>query len=244
MKRRWCEVSDYIKIALFGAAGKMGRELLQNAERFPGVRIAYGYDAKQIGERVEGITIVAAPSALPEDVRVVMDFSAAGAVLEHLESALSAGSAFLCGVTGLAQDVMNELRAAANEIPVLHAANFAPGMNVMFVLAQQTAQALPDYTRHIIETHHAAKKDAPSGTALRLAKAIEDVTGNETEITALRMGDVAGEHRLIFGGPGERLEIVHRADSRAVFAVGALRAAEWLAKKSPGFYGMKEVMGE
>jgi 4-hydroxy-tetrahydrodipicolinate reductase len=243
MKRRRCEMSDFIVIALFGAAGKMGREILGKAERFPALRVAYAYDVTHVGEGVHGVKIKAAPAELPEDVRLVMDFSAAGAVLEHLELALNTSAAFLCGMTGLAPEIMNELRAAANEIPVLHSANFAPGMNVMFALAQQTAQALPDYARHIIETHHTAKKDAPSGTALRLAKSIEDVTGNETEITALRMGDVAGEHRLIFGGPGERLEIVHRADSRAVFAVGALRAAEWLAIKSPGFYGMKEVMG-
>jgi 4-hydroxy-tetrahydrodipicolinate reductase len=236
-------MSEAVSIALFGAAGRMGREILANAERFPALRIAYGYDAAHVGEGVHGVKIKAAPAELSEDVRLVMDFSAARAVLEHLELALNPGAAFLCGVTGLEQDVLNELRAAANEIPVLHSANFAPGMNVMFALAQQTAQALPDYARQIIEMHHTAKKDSPSGTALRLAKTIEDVTGDDTEITALRMGDVAGEHRMIFGGPGERLEIVHRADSRAVFAVGALRAAEWLAKKSPGFYSMAEVMG-
>jgi 4-hydroxy-tetrahydrodipicolinate reductase len=230
--------------ALFGAAGRMGREILKQAWRTDEIRIALGYDLTQAGEIIETVTILTPPEQLPPEVRVLLDFSTAEAVLEHLNLALNAGCAYVCGVTGLPDEVMNELRASANEIPVLYAANFSQGMTVMTMLAKTAASTLRGYERHIVEIHHAEKKDVPSGTALHLAQAVAEAAGGETEITAVRMGDVTGEHRIIFGGPGERLEIIHRADSRAVFAVGALRAAAWIAKKSPGFYKMADVVEE
>jgi 4-hydroxy-tetrahydrodipicolinate reductase len=231
-------------VALFGAAGRTGREILRQAPHFDTLRLAYAYDTAHVGENIESLTVEAPPAQLPEDVRAVLDFSGAGAVLDHLNLALKAGAAYVCGVTGLSQDVMNELRASGNEIPILHSPNMAVGMNLMFHLSALTAKALPDYVRHIEEIHHSAKKDTPSGTALQLRDSIENATGEDTEITALRMGDVIGEHRVIFGGPGERLEIVHHADSRAVFAIGALHAVAWvLDHRSPGFFTMHDVLG-
>jgi len=237
-------MSEPAIVALFGAAGKMGREILKQAWRHEDLLIAYGYDLQSAGEIVETLTLEPPPETLPDDVKIILDFSAAEAVLGNLELALRQGAAYLCGVTGLADEIMNELRASANEIPILHSPNLSPGMNVMFRLAQLAAKNLPDYARHIFELHHAEKKDSPSGTALHLSRAVEEETGEATDITALRMGDVPGEHRFLLGGPGERLEIIHRADSRAVFAVGALRAASWLAKKQPGFYKMSDVLEE
>jgi len=231
-------------VALFGAAGRMGREILKQAPHFDQLCFAHAYDTAHIGEKIESLTIEAPPSVLPEDVRAILDFSAAPVVPKHLDLALKAGAAYVCGVTGLSDELMNQLRAAGNEIPVLHSPNMAVGMNLMFHLSALTAKALPDYVRHIEEIHHAAKKDTPSGTALRLRDSIENATGEDTEITALRMGDVVGEHRVIFGGPGERLEITHRADSRTVFAIGALRAVAWvLEHRSAGFYAMRDVLG-
>ncbi|MBU0509855.1 4-hydroxy-tetrahydrodipicolinate reductase [bacterium] len=228
--------------ALFGAAGRMGREILKQAWRHDELLIAYGYDVQNVGDVVETITVEKPPAKLPGDVKIVMDFSAAEAVLQNLERALEAGVPYLCGVTGLPEATGNELRASANEIPVFHSPNMSPGMNVMFRLAAYAAKRLPGYERHIFELHHTQKKDSPSGTALHLSRAVEEETGEETTITALRMGDVPGEHRFLLGGPGERLEIIHRADSRAVFAIGALRAAVWLVKRPPGFYKMGDVL--
>ena len=231
-------------VALFGAAGRMGREILKQASRFEQLRLTHAYDTAHIGEKIGSLTVEAPPANLPEDVRAVLDFSAAPVVLDHLDLALRAGVAYVCGVTGLSQEAMNELRASGNEIPVLHSPNMSVGMNLMFHLAALSVQILPDYARHVIEVHHTAKKDAPSGTALKLREAIEEATGESTEITTLRMGDVVGEHRLIFGGSGERLEITHRADSRTVFAFGALRALAWvLEHRSAGFYAMRDVLG-
>lgn len=230
--------------AVYGAAGRMGREVLRQAWRFDALNLKYGYDVSGAGEVVEKIKIQKPPKVLSDGVQLVLDFSVADAVLEHLELALTARAAYVCAVTGLPDEVMNELRASANKIPVLQSANFSAGMNVLFKLAVSAAHALPGYERHIFETHHAAKKDSPSGTALHLAGALREAGQGDTEITAVRMGDVTGEHRILFGGPGERLEIIHHADSRAVFAVGALRAAEWLIKhRSAGFYRMSDVLG-
>lgn len=237
-------MSDPARVVLFGAAGRMGREVLKQSWRQDTLDICYAYDVQGAGERIEKVTVVVPPTRLSEDVRLVMDFSTADAVLGNLDLALNQGAAYLCGVTGLPDSMMNELRASANEIPVLHSANFSAGMNVMFKLAVLVAHALPGYERHILETHHAEKKDLPSGTALHLAGAIREAGAGDTNITALRMGDVAGEHRIVFGGPGERLEIVHHADSRAVFAVGALRAAEWLIEhRTAGYHRMSDVLG-
>lgn len=235
-------MSEPAIVALFGAAGKMGREILNHAWRERELLVVYGYDVAGAGEIVETLTIEAPPITLPDDVRIVLDFSAAEAVLGNLDRALRQGAAYLCGVTGLAEDVMYELRASANEIPVLHSPNLSPGMNVMFRLAAMAAKRLPGYERHIFEVHHTQKKDSPSGTALHLSRSVEEETGEVTDITSLRMGDVPGEHRFLLGGPGERLEIIHHADSRAVFAVGALRAASWLARRQPGFYKMSDVL--
>jgi len=235
-------MSEPAVVVLFGAAGKMGREILRQSWREDELSIAYAYDSSHAGELVEKNTILAPPKSLPEDVRLVMDFSAANSVQSHLDLALDQRAAFLTGVTALPQEVLNELRAAANEIPVLCSPNMAAGMHVMFKIAALTAKSLPNYERHILEIHHTEKKDSPSGTALRLADSVRDAVKDETPITSLRMGDVTGEHRITFGGPGERIEIIHHADSRAVFAVGALRAANWLLHKSPGFYGMGDVL--
>lgn len=220
----------------------MGREILHAARDSAALHIARGYDVTGIGDRAETLTIEHEPQTLPPEIKLIIDFSAASAVLPHLDLALDAGVPYLTGVTGLPDATVNELRAAANEIPVLYSPNLSPGMNVMFRLAAQAARALPDFRRQILEIHHTRKLDSPSGTALQLAAVVDGETGGATEITALRMGDVTGEHRLFLGGPGERLEIIHRADSRAVFAAGALRAARWLLNKSPGFYNMADVI--
>jgi 4-hydroxy-tetrahydrodipicolinate reductase len=222
-------------VGLFGAAGRMGAEILRLGPEFAALDLRYRWDNRAPAEPV--------PAVLPANVTLAIDFSLATAVPAHLKLAQARGAAYLCGVTGLSEGVQVALQQAAQQIPVLWSPNMSVAMNLMFALAQTAARTLPDYARQIIETHHTQKKDAPSGTALRLNAAIHDTVHEDTAITALRMGDVVGEHRLIFGGPGERLEIIHRADSRAVFAAGALRAAVWLSSQCPGFYTMQNVLG-
>jgi 4-hydroxy-tetrahydrodipicolinate reductase len=236
-------MSDIIHAALFGAAGRMGREILSQAEDFPRVKITAGYDPAGAAQFFRKLQIEPEPGSLKPDVRVAIDFSICKAVPTNARIAARGRAAYLCGVTGLSHEILGILHDVAEKVPVLCAPNMSMGMNLMFGLAAKAAAALPDYGRQIIETHHLRKVDSPSGTAVRLAYAIDQVIGGKTEIISMRLGDVIGEHRLVLGGPGERLEIVHRADDRSVFAKGALRAAEWLVDRAPGFYSMADVLG-
>jgi len=236
-------MSDNYQVALFGAAGRMGREILVQADKFPRLKITHGYDPAGAAQFYKQLLIEPQPGSLMPEVRLAIDFSVREAVVSNAQITARAEAAYLCGVTGLQKETLEALHEVAKRIPVLCAPNMSMGMNLMFALAAKAAAALPDYKRQILETHHTDKKDAPSGTAIRLAYAIDQVTHNETEITSFRMGDVIGEHKLVLGGPGERIEIVHRADDRSVFAKGTLRAAEWLVDRSPGFYSMADVLG-
>ena len=236
-------MTEPLPLALYGAGGRMGREVLRLARSEERLVVRWAYDPSCAGQTVEGVLIEPASALQPPGLAVVLDFSLASAVPGNLAATRQNGSAYLCAVTGIDAAALTALHEASRDIPVLHSPNLSPAMNLMFALAQKAAATLPGYTRQIIETHHTQKKDAPSGTALKLEAAVRDAVDAETPITALRMGDVVGEHRLILGGPGERLELVHRADSRAVFASGALRAALWLASQGSGFYSMADVLG-
>jgi 4-hydroxy-tetrahydrodipicolinate reductase len=177
---------------------------------------------------------------------VVIDFSSDAGAREAAELAMRTGAALLVGTTALAPDTVNALRAASAKIPVLVAANTSAGVAVAAALTRTAASILgPVYDCSIVEAHHNAKKDAPSGTALRLADAARDGGArlNDTNIVSIRGGDVIGEHTVRFAAAGEYLEITHRATSRDLFARGALQAAAWLARQKPGWWTMNDVLG-
>jgi 4-hydroxy-tetrahydrodipicolinate reductase len=232
-----------ISVALFGAAGRMGRAILAEAQAADDLKIVHAYEKSGhdlIGGLVEGVRIEGTPQKIGKDTQVVVDFSTAEAALKHVHMAATARVPCVVGVTGISEKGHAELKRHAKAIPILWAPNMSPGMTMLFKLAPLLAKALPDYDRHIIETHHTQKKDAPSGSALMLQSALSE-TG-ETPITSLRLGDIAGEHRLILAGPGEQLELVHHAQSRRAFALGTLRAVRWVVSKEPGLYGMDDVL--
>ena len=138
------------------------------------------------------------------------------------------------------------IQEAAQSLPIVFASNFSVGVNVLFWLTRKAAELLErDFDPEIIETHHKMKKDAPSGTAKTLAEILkaEQKNQNEIPIQSIREGEVVGEHTVIFSGPGERLELTHRASSREIFARGALRAAKWIVGRPPGLYSMQDVLG-
>jgi len=232
-----------IHIALFGAAGRMGKVLLHEARTFPSLKITHAFDPAGAGQYFDDLMIEPKCYGVHDHVKVAIDFSTAGSVVENVQCCRQAKVNYVCGVTGVPENVKKELREAAKDIAVLHAPNMSPGMNVLFALVAEAAAALPGYEVYLSEAHHTKKVDAPSGTAVRIAEIIEDTIGKKPEVFSLRVGDVVGEHTLVLGGHGERLEITHRADSRAVFAHGAWRAAEWLADQPTGFYGMGDVLG-
>ena len=195
---------------------------------------------------------------------VVIDFSAASITAPLLSACRTNARPLVIGTTGHDVNQRTAIFDAAAEIPIVFAANYSVGVNTLFWLARETARILgPGFDLEIIEMHHRLKKDAPSGTARRLAEILSEArdvsyeentrhgrhgivgqrTASEIGIHAVRGGDVVGEHTVFFADAGERLELVHRASSRETFAVGALRAARWLQDRPPGLYDMEDVLG-
>jgi 4-hydroxy-tetrahydrodipicolinate reductase len=204
------------------------------------------------------------PRALEESAaQVAIDFTSPEATLGQAKAAAALGVALVIGTTGFSAEQRGELAEAAKRIPIVLAPNMSVGVNVMFKVAAQLAKALGDaFEIDVLEAHHHKKKDAPSGTALRIAEEIAQATGRtradfrlsregligerparEIGLATLRGGDVVGEHTVFYFGEGERLELTHRATSRDQFANGALRAARWVVGRPAGLYDMADVLG-
>lgn len=260
-------------LAIFGAAGRMGQRLIALASEDPTLRVVAAVerpDHPRLGDDAGTIAGVA-PLGIPLTDRprldgrmdVLIDFSHAAALAATLDAARAHGAAAIIGTTGLGAEHHALLDAAAHQLPVLQATNFSLVVNVLNRLAAEAARLLgPDYDIEILEAHHRFKQDAPSGTALTLARTLCDATGRDPETTlrfarhgheaprlpgeitvqTLRIGDHPGEHTAYFAALGERLELRHVATSRDSYARGALRAAVWLAARPPGRYTMADVL--
>jgi 4-hydroxy-tetrahydrodipicolinate reductase len=223
-----------------------------------------GQDAGGVYGAVSGIAVSDQVSAALTVSQVLIDFTRPEATFGHLESCAAAGVPLVIGTTGFDEDGKARIRDAARTIPVVFAPNMSVGVNLLMKLAELAAQVLQDgYDIEIIEAHHRHKVDAPSGTALGLGQAVaraldrdlarcavygrEGVTGERDPRTigfaTVRGGDIVGDHTLMFAGIGERVELTHKASSRATFAQGALRAAKWLQGREPGLYDMRDVLG-
>jgi 4-hydroxy-tetrahydrodipicolinate reductase len=201
--------------------------------------------------------------ALAPRADVVIDFTVASAAVCHTELCAERGVAIVLGATGIPDETKEQIRRLSAKIPVVLSPNYAVGVNVMFGLVRQAAALLGDaFDAEILEMHHKLKKDSPSGTAEGLAEVLVEALGRKRSdlcyarhgiigerppkqigVQALRGGDVVGDHTVFFAGEGERLEITHRATSRAQFANGAVRAAQWIVGKKPGMYDMQDVLG-
>jgi 4-hydroxy-tetrahydrodipicolinate reductase len=221
-----------VHVLLIGAAGRMGKSVLDLAQRDPEIDIAAQCD---LGDSIE-------PAMTNCDVAI--DFSQADSIDEICRAALKHGKPLVVGTTGHSQHQRKTIEETAHSVPIVLASNFSVGVNVLFWLTQKAAELLgTDFNPEIVETHHKMKKDAPSGTAKTLADILKAVRGSEISIQSIREGDVVGEHTVIFTGLGERLELTHRAANRGIFAGGALRAAKWIINKPPGLYTMQNVLG-
>ena len=178
---------------------------------------------------------------------VVIEFTSPEATISHLALALELRKPMVIGTTGLSESQLVTLRNASKAIPIVFSPNMSVGVNVLFELAQLAAQRLGlNYDVEVVEAHHKQKKDAPSGTAKRLAEglaAARQQPASAIPVHAIRAGDIVGDHTVILAGPSERLELTHRAHSRDVFAQGALRAAQFVVKQKPGLYDMSDVLG-
>jgi 4-hydroxy-tetrahydrodipicolinate reductase len=263
-----------VRIAVFGAGGKMGRAIVRAVAEAEGAVLAaaiehsdYPYlaaDASQMaGLTPSGVRVVDQPPAKGA-AEVWIDFSTPAAAVPNAQAAAAAGAAVVIGTTGVSATDKEKIAAIAKTIPIVLTPNMSMGMNVMLKLVADAARMLGQaYDIEIVETHHRAKRDAPSGTALRLGEAVAEATGRDLATTArferhgdigprtqseigmqtLRGGDVFGDHTVYFLGQGDRIEITHRASSRDTFAHGAVRAALWLAGKPAGLFDMRDVLG-
>lgn len=267
-----------LRLAVFGVTGRMGQSLIRVLRSHPGWRLSGALaspSSSRLGEAALGdeggscgVLITADPHAALTDehgapAAVALDFSIAAAVAGHAQACAAAGVPLLVGATGLDPESLEALRQAAQKIPVLLAPNTSVGVGVLAELVRTAGAAFgQDYDVEIHEAHHRMKRDAPSGTALRLGEIVAGARGQTLQQAAvyarhgaseprtpgsigfsvIRAGDIVGEHTVVFAGAGERLELTHRATDRDVFARGALRAGEWLAGRSPGTYSMQDVL--
>jgi 4-hydroxy-tetrahydrodipicolinate reductase len=253
------------RVAIIGAAGRMGRELCRAALETEGIELAGGTEGTNsselgadLGELCGAGKIgVVATEVPPEDAEVLIEFTTPEATVDHL----SYKRPTVIGTTGLSEEQRMEVEKAAKSVPIVLAPNMSVGVNLLREVVRDLSAKLADYDAEVVEAHHRNKKDAPSGTALLLARATAEGRGQdlgevavygregvsprtegEIGVHALRGGAVVGEHRLIFYGLGEEVEVVHRALSRRTFADGALRAAKFLAGAKPGLYSMRDVL--
>lgn len=259
-----------IKIIISGICGKMGSMIAAAADGAEGIQLIGGTEAKghpEIGNtKLQVINhdlkypVTDDLSSIIGNADVVIDFTAVPSTLANLKIALKSKKAMVIGTTGFKDSEIAELKKASEIIPVVFSPNMSVGVNLLFKLVKEAAKTVPGYDIEIIEAHHNQKKDAPSGTAEKLASEINSVlenklakvtgrsgicgprTKNEVGVLAVRAGDIVGDHTVMFAGPGERLELIHRAHSRSTFASGAVRAAMWVAGKKPGLYDMQDVL--
>jgi 4-hydroxy-tetrahydrodipicolinate reductase len=217
-----------------------------------------------VGREAGGVRITTDFPAALTSADVVIDFTRPDASLQHVAACVASRRPLVIGTTGFSPEAREFLAQAARSIPLVLAPNMSVGVNVLFKVASEVAAVLGEqYDVEIVETHHRLKKDAPSGTALRLAEVLAGSLGLDPQrdlikaregdigerphrkigVQTLRGGDVVGDHTVFFLGPGERVELTHRATSRGNFAQGALRAAQWIVRQPPGLYDMQDVLG-
>lgn len=262
-----------LKVGISGIMGRMGRKIAQMLASQEDILLTAGIESPDcahyhntIGELLNiqnQAPITSDLSEVIDKIDVLIDFSSnQEAVLGHLRLLSVDKKAAVIGTTGFSQNQVQEIREISKEIPIVFAPNMSIGVNLLFKLVEKAANVLKDkgFDIEVIEMHHRFKKDAPSGTAVKIVDILKEQTGikkvvygregltgerssKEIGVFALRGGDVVGEHTVIFASIGERIEITHKATSRDIFAKGAVEAARWVVNKKPGLYDMIDVLG-
>ena len=267
-----------VNVAILGCSGRMGRNLIQAAVEYENITLVGGsvresssfvnFDLGELASigAIDQKTTTQLDDLLTADV--LIDFTSIESTLENLKWCQQHKKSLVIGTTGFSDEQVQVIEQAGKDIPVLLAPNTSVGVNLLFKLLEITAKAIGDYTDiEIFEAHHRFKKDAPSGTAMKMGQVIADTLGRNLKecavygreglladgleerkretigFSTVRAGDIVGEHTAFFVDLGERLEITHKASSRMTFAVGAMRAASWLNETKPGYYTMQDVLG-
>lgn len=238
-------MSDPIRLLIHGAQGRMGQALLRLCAEQPGCEAVAAVSRRNPSQRVvDGVAQLAAGEMYgAPSFQTAIDFSLPDAFDAILSLCVERKAAFVSGTTGLTDAQRDAMQAASAHIPVLWASNFSIGVAVLHELVRRAGSALPGWDCDIIEMHHTRKVDAPSGTALTLGAAAQQ-GGAEPHYAAIRAGDIVGEHCVQFAGPGERIELLHRATNRDIFARGALQAAAWLSRQPAGLYLIADLLGD
>ena len=263
------------KVIIAGAAGRMGRRIGYMVNEHPELQVTAGFErpdnpdvGKDLGELggygTNGVKVANDLAAVIDQGDVIIDFTFHEATMKIARQAALKNRAMVIGTTGLSQENIEELAELCKDFPCVQAPNMAVGVNVLFKLAAKVASILGnDYDMEIVEAHHRMKKDAPSGTAMKLGEVMAQAVGRnldedgvftrhgiigertdkEIGLQTIRAGDIVGEHTVYFAGAGERLELTHRAHSRDNFAKGAALAAAWVCDKQNGLYSMFDVLG-
>ncbi len=266
-----------IKAVVTGAAGRMGSRIINVLSTSDGIRLSGAVERKGhplVGQDAYGpaglpaggvLTIIGDDlAAALKSGDVLIDFTMPEASISHIKTCAEMGKPLVVGSTGFSAQQLAEISTHAHKVPCVLSPNMSIGVNLCFKILAEVAKTIgEDYDMEILEAHHRMKKDAPSGTAMKMAQVIAravnrdldevgvyarkgmigERTKKEIGIQTLRAGDIVGEHTVMFAGKGERLEITHRAHSRDTFAAGAIRAAKWVVGKKPGLYDMQDVLG-
>jgi 4-hydroxy-tetrahydrodipicolinate reductase len=263
------------KVIIAGAAGRMGRRIGYMVNEHPDLEVAAGFErpdspdvGKDMGELggygTNGVKVANDLASVIDQGDVIVDFTFHEATMNIARQAAQKNRAMVIGTTGLSQQNLQELAELCKNMPCVQAPNMAVGVNVLFKLAAKVASILGnDYDMEIVEAHHRMKKDAPSGTAMKLGEVMAEAVGRDLDkdgvfarhgiigertdkeigLQTIRAGDIVGEHTVYFAGAGERLELIHRAHSRDNFARGAALAAAWVTRQPNGLYNMFDVLG-
>ncbi len=263
------------RIAVAGAAGRMGKAIIEVCAQTVGVQVTAAIEhgaSPQLGQDsglvagigANGVRIVADLASVLDQFDVLIDFTLPEATLVNLKQCHAAGKRVVIGTTGLNDSHKALIRSDSADVAIMQSPNMSIGVNLCFKLTELAASIIGEHTDiEIIEAHHRMKKDAPSGTALRLGEIIADTLGRDLKECAvygregitgerdrktigfetIRAGDIVGDHTVMFASAGERVEITHKASSRQAFASGAVRAAVWLMQKDTGLYDMQDVLG-
>lgn len=257
-----------LRVAVLGAGGRMGESLLDAIADSDEVKLAGALvrpGSELVGRTAgSGVTFTDQPVGALDSANVAIDFTLPGAFNSNLKACLEASCPVVIGTTGLTTAQQGRLHDVARELPVIWSPNMSVGVNLCFRMTELAARVLgEDYDAEIVDIHHRHKRDAPSGTALRFGELIADARGRRLEnvaeyrgpkhdrarhrgaigFSAVRAGEIVGEHTVLFASEGEAVEIRHRAAHRGAFAAGALRAALWLHKRPSGLYSMYDVLG-
>jgi 4-hydroxy-tetrahydrodipicolinate reductase len=264
-----------LKIIVSGAAGRMGSRIIALSKDYENIQLVGALerkDHKNIGQDIGeilgigrmNVKLTDEITGIIEKANVLIEFSTPQASIEHLKIASDKGISMVIGTTGFNKEELTEVKSLTGNIPCVLAPNMSVGVNLLLKVLKDVAKVLgDDYDVEIIEAHHRLKKDAPSGTAMKMAQVVAEALNRKLEETAvyarkgmigerkakeigiqtIRAGDIVGEHTVLFGGLGERIEITHKASSRDTFARGALKAALWVSHQKPGLYDMQDVLG-